>query len=203
MRSGSTAFQTSGEATDGAPAKAGRPADNVRQLRLLQRTKTSIRAVLVCEGQFVPVEIRNISQGGAGLRLNQGVRADDSVALHLPDGRALDGKVRWSRTGFCGVEFSALLPYDDALLGDLAPSQVASAPRQPGVKAGHTSQQSAWGRASTAMSARARRFARVASRAVNWPANAWTVKLIMRRIRRDRAMILAACRKQGFSWLVG
>ena len=89
---------------------------NVRRLRLLKRHRTRLAALVEDAEGHAAVEIRNISQTGAGLLSARSFKGNEAISLHLPGGRTLKAIVRWRRFGFCGVEFETPLAFDDQIL---------------------------------------------------------------------------------------
>lgn len=199
MIQGSAALRAPAIENNVARSWSEKPGGNVRRLRALPRVQTSIHAMLVCGPRFVPIEIRNLSQGGAGLRLGPSLKLGDGVIVHFPDGRAIAGTMVWSRLGFGGIEFSKKLDCDDELLGSISrrksAKETAALQRlmigeRPGRSQTQRFMAGQLGKLVTALSRFSTTFVR--------PFKSRTLR---RRIQRERAMIEVACRKQGFSWL--
>jgi PilZ domain len=180
-------------------SRSDNPASNVRRLRALPRVQTSIHAMLVCGHKFVPIEVRNVSRGGAGVRLAQALPLGEGVIVHFFDGRAIEARVVWSRLGFGGVEFSKKLDCDDELLGSVprrkAANETAEIERPiPGQRPEKSQPQ----QYKSALLAKAER---ALHRFRTMIVGLFKSRELRRRIKRDQAMIEVACRKQGFSWL--
>ena len=89
------------------------PDATIRRLRAARRLAANIPAQLKSERWVQPVEVRNISLTGAGLRGAFDARPGETLTILLQDGRALQAEVRWSRAGFCGLQFTSPLRVDD------------------------------------------------------------------------------------------
>ncbi|GAA4742509.1 hypothetical protein GCM10023264_04560 [Sphingomonas daechungensis] len=63
-------------------------------------------AMLLFKGEPRPVEVVNLSSGGAMLRCDITPRLWDLVELQLGEGLGLEGAVRWIKDGAIGVEFA-------------------------------------------------------------------------------------------------
>ncbi len=179
--------------------------DNVRRLRVHPRVRTDISAVMIAGSEIYPVRIRNISQGGAGIQTADHHEIGHKVTLHLLDGRVFRATVRWSRFGFCGVEFDMLLDSGDVVLGwpfeprlpSTAPNTVHGGSAEPtGKERGLI--KSSWlprnGRPPIAWR-RLRRAVRNA--AAKWETLGFRIRLL-----RQLAMTKRACREEGYGWLL-
>lgn len=91
------------------------PNATVRRLRAVPRLPANIPAQLKSDRWVQPVEVRNISLTGAGLRGAFDARPGETLTILLQDGRTLSAEVRWSRMGFCGLQFVTALRVDDPL----------------------------------------------------------------------------------------
>jgi hypothetical protein len=88
--------------------------DALAQRRRFTRRDVQLRARVRAGGGVVGATIENISRGGAFLRVELPVDAEDLVAtIDLPQGRGLHvrAKVKWRRTepAGVGVEFAEFL----------------------------------------------------------------------------------------------
>jgi PilZ domain len=172
---------------------------NIRRLRLLKRQRVQLAALAETAEGHVAVEIKNISQTGAGLLATAHFARNEEILLHLPGGRELRAHVRWRRLGFCGVEFDAPLAFDDPVLPGLSPRVGASdqvwTPAAP--ERTLTPQFPALQTIVRAHNRARRTLALPAGRLHTW----LKARSIWRELRRHQRLIEAACRKQGFAWL--
>lgn len=77
------------------------------------RVQVHTSARLRSGGQYQPVLLCNISQGGAKLRLDQPAALKNDVVL-LADGLPrLPGRVRWQREDHAGISFNEVMPFAD------------------------------------------------------------------------------------------
>jgi len=88
--------------------------DDPAQRRRFTRRDVQLHAQVRAGGGIVGATIENISRGGAFLRVDLPVEAEDLVAtIDLPEGRGLRvrAKVKWRRTepAGVGVEFAEFL----------------------------------------------------------------------------------------------
>ena len=177
---------------------------NVRRLRFHGRIEVSIRARVLVDGVRLPVEIRNISRSGAGIRGSLRLPLDGVLSLELPDGRSISALLRWSRSGFFGVQFVECLSQSDPLFENgMETSARCDAPGQSAAVVPFPNQQTS--------DAERNRPEVAASWALLVTKTAWGQLGRLRRIlrpagppvarERPPVMLERACRKQGFSWL--
>ena len=62
-------------------------------------------ATLKCNGQSLPVRLRNISAGGALLESERALEPGSQVQLDLPGCGVIEADVRWSESGRLGISF--------------------------------------------------------------------------------------------------
>ena len=171
---------------------------NVRRLRLLARKKTTISAFASINNNVFPIEIRNISRGGAGIWLANAVEINAPLYIHLISGRTIACRAVWSRLGFCGLMFETPLADADEIHAIPETSRHAVADTlphtQPAPLARHRPTQ-----ASSSQPVVSRQNA--IKRAVERLVKAYRAAVEKRRFRRERAMSEIACRKQGYAWL--
>ena len=169
---------------------------NVRKLRTSVRRKVNIRALAKWQSTFVPIEVRNISQGGAGLRIRASIAAGAHLLVAMPDGRQISGRVRWSRLGFCGIEFEQPLAGDDELFGELKPREPLGADLAAASIVAFPARNPSGGDAARSRSEPVR------DRGPFQSALEGLQKLCKAGGNRQRdKLVERACRKQGFSWL--
>ncbi len=176
----------------------------VRRLRASQRITTRVQALLKCERWTQSVEIRNISQTGAGLRGGHDMRWGEALTLQLSDGRMLLAEVQWCRMGFCGIKFDAPLSINDPIFGGkLIKAKYQSSSQDqsiiiamPGLSAGATQWANIGSRGSET-------WAKVFRQTV--PNDSFIRRMMSYFFPNSRdveiKMVERACRKQGFSWL--
>lgn len=174
-------------------------ANNVRTLRLLGRKKTAIHAFASINNNVYPIEIRNISRGGAGIWLAHAVEINAPLNIHLISGRTIACHAVWSRLGFCGLMFETPLADSDELHAVPETSRQAAAATPPHTQPAQLSQH----RPTQAISHQPGVPRQNAiQRAVERLVTAYRAAAAKRRFRQERAMSEIACRKQGYAWLV-
>ena len=184
------------------PGTTGEPecqlqSSNVRKLRIYARRKVIIHALAKWQSAFVPIEVRNISRGGAGLRIQACIAAGIPLVVAMPSGRQISGRVRWSRQGFCGIEFEQPLSHDDELLGESEPHEPMGADFAAASIVAFPVSGPSGGVKDTA------RGVRAAGRGLLQTALEGLQKVCRTSGRRRRETLMEkACRKQGFSWLI-
>lgn len=95
----------------------------------------------------VRVVVRNISSHGLGLKGELDLIACERMVLHLPDGREVNGTVRWVRKGGFGIYLDEQIdPSDFQVRGDGSPNAINprdaqmgfQVMRRPGANTGRT-----------------------------------------------------------------
>jgi hypothetical protein len=88
------------------------PAAGDQQTRL-PRVEVHSSARLRSDGQYQPVLLCNISQGGAKLRLGKPDELKSDVVLIANGLPRLPGTVRWRRGEYAGISFNEVIPFAD------------------------------------------------------------------------------------------
>src|SRR3569623_432980 len=88
------------------------PAAGDQQTRL-PRVEVHSAARLRSDGQYQPVLLCNISQGGAKLRLGKPDDLKSDVELIANGLPRLPGTVRWRRGEYAGISFNEVIPFAD------------------------------------------------------------------------------------------
>lgn len=107
--------------TRGRAGPVGRPRigatpTRVRPLRRATRMPADIPVAIVRPSGDVPARIIDISEAGVGLAGEHLGIDGDRIRLRLPDGRQLDGEIRWHGARRCGVSLDRPLTLDDPLM---------------------------------------------------------------------------------------
>lgn len=173
---------------------------NVRRLRLLKRHRTRLAALVEDAEGHAAVEIRNISQTGAGLLSARSFKGNEAISLHLPGGRTLKAIVRWRRFGFCGVEFETPLAFDDQILPALtAEVGILRQTKASGKAHPESGMKQGWFQQHYIAAERLRHaIVQVVGGLRTW----MKARSIWRDLRRHQRLIEVACRKQGHAWLI-
>jgi hypothetical protein len=61
------------------------------------------------------VHVRDISQGGVKIEIDQPIEPGTEVVLTLEGFRPLSGTIRWRRESDCGIAFNQLIPFDELI----------------------------------------------------------------------------------------
>jgi PilZ domain len=89
----------------------------LRNRRTFDRHDINLPATVHSGGGAQVVVLRNISPAGVRLESAVGLILGDVVTIEIAPSHSLVGRVAWSSTSSCGVEFQFLLAEDDPLLG--------------------------------------------------------------------------------------
>jgi hypothetical protein len=93
---------------------AARP--RIGERRQCSRVKCVYRVGMIRTARAVGLcRITNISDGGAMLRSNMGLKRGDRLTLSLSEAIALPAKVAWSAAGACGISFDEEIDCLDVL----------------------------------------------------------------------------------------
>lgn len=178
---------------------------NVRQLRLLARKKTTIAAFATCDGTIFPIEIRNISIGGAGIQLGRAVPNKATLSIHLATGRTIAAVIIWMRFGFCGAEFETPLAEDDELLMAASTARPGAQERMVAAELTPDSSSAELASGPVSLSATNKRLGFIQDAVQSASVALATAIQVARQelgCNRHQRMIEQACRKQGYAWLV-
>jgi len=72
-------------------------------------------ATLRLGARVIPINTRDISQGGVGVESDQSLIVDSPVVLDLGGIRPVHGVVKWSRDAFAGIGFNQPLAFADLM----------------------------------------------------------------------------------------
>lgn len=161
--------------------------DNVRRLRLEQRSRVSIPALAITSKGAFTAEIRNVSQRGCGVYVSREVNAGDAIRLVTQSGDESSGRVRWARLCFCGVEFDEPRCIDAGNLHAWQATAIPTASYTVGMRSSRSDFMRSVSRVLTGLI----RLVRLECAAASMRAGR----------RRSQKEVERACRKQGFSWL--
>lgn len=100
-----------------------RRAKRLADKRHYKRFDVSIEATIACDGHFIPVSLRDLSQHGARAYLSQGHPPSNIVWLHWRGFEKM-ARVAWSNDSECGLHFSQPLTLEevDKILAAQAPA---------------------------------------------------------------------------------
>lgn len=91
---------------------ASRWTTEVGRRRNLPRIEVECDARLKTALRSIPAKLRDISQGGARVDIEDPDLEKGSVVLHLPDLLPLPGVLRWTRSGEAGISFNACMSFE-------------------------------------------------------------------------------------------
>ncbi len=77
------------------------------------RAEVNVPGRIKSGGSWQPVIVRNISQGGARLQLDENERLSAAVLLAAPGLAVIPGAVRWRNAEGAGIAFDRLIPFPD------------------------------------------------------------------------------------------
>lgn len=77
------------------------------------RAEVNVPAMIRSAGNWQPIILRNISQGGARVQLSESASLGKTVLLAAPGLTVIPGTVRWHRDGNAGVSFDRAVPFSD------------------------------------------------------------------------------------------
>jgi hypothetical protein len=81
----------------------------------LPRVEVDRLATLRIGARVYPVSTVDISQGGVKLETDQPFEVGEDVVLSLDRFRPLQGVVRWTHGGLCGVSFNQIVPFHELM----------------------------------------------------------------------------------------
>jgi hypothetical protein len=81
----------------------------------LPRVEVDRLATLRVGAAVYGVSTRDISQGGVKIETDQPIEAGEDVVLTLDRFRPVQGVVRWSHDGLCGVAFNQVIPFRELM----------------------------------------------------------------------------------------
>ncbi len=81
----------------------------------LPRVELDRLATLRVGAAVYGVSTRDISQGGVKIEIDQPIEAGQDVVLTLERFRPIQGVVRWSGEGLCGIAFNQVIPFRELM----------------------------------------------------------------------------------------